>query len=175
MVVHSYEIRQTPNKNMLLEKAKEIGILAESYALQADKDSKLPDEVIDKIKEAGFHKLMRPKAYGGQYLDFFTFGEIVRTIANHSVAAAWLSYFYVIHETWVAFLPKESRDELYNHGGLMADVFAPVGKVTDDGEGYRLSGQWNFCSGVLWSDWIGLGAVAQLRKDVQNQNFACLS
>ena len=167
MLVQAYEIRQTHNKEELLKKAKEIGLLAEKYALQADKESKLPDEVIEKIKEAGFHKLMRPKAYGGQYLDYFTFGEMIRTIANHSIAAAWLSYFFVIHETWVAFLPKESRDELYNHGGLMADVFAPVGTVTDDGEGYRLSGQWNFCSGVLWSEWIGLGAIAQLKDGTE--------
>ena len=32
-------------------------------------------------------------------------------------------------------LTKESRDELFGHGGLMADVFAPVGKVTNNGEG----------------------------------------
>ncbi|MFB3167744.1 acyl-CoA dehydrogenase family protein [Neobacillus sp. 179-C4.2 HS] len=167
MAVNLLEVKKTPNKEELLKKAKEVGLLAEKYALKADQDSRLPDEVIEKIKEAGFHKLMRPKAYGGQYLDYFTFGEIIRTIANHSVAAAWLSYFFVIHETWVAYLPEESRDELYNSGGLMADVFAPVGKVTDDGEGYRLSGQWNFCSGVLWSDWIGLGAIAKLKDGTE--------
>ena len=31
-----------------------------------------------------------------------------------------------------------------------------------DGDGYRLYGQWNFASGVLWSEWIGLGAMADL-------------
>lgn len=158
-------LQKTTNREELLQKAKEVGELAEKHALQADVDAKLPDEVIEKIKEAGFHKLHRPKAYGGQDLDYYTFGDIIRTVANHSVAAAWITYFAIIHETWPAFLPKEGRDELYNSNALMADVFAPVGKVTDDpdGEGYRISGTWNFCSGVLWCDWIALGAIHKMR------------
>lgn len=149
----------------LLIRAKELGELAEEYALEADENRRLPDVVIEKMKEAEFHKLLRPKEYGGSELDFHTFGEIIRTVAYHNMPAAWITYFSIIHETWAAYLPKEGRDELFNSGGLMADVLAPVGKVEDapDGKGYLLSGQWNFCSGVLWSDWIGLGAIHQLR------------
>ena len=149
--VNTLEIKQTHNREELLKKAKEIGLLAEKYALKADADAKLPDEVIEKIKEAGFPKLLRPKEYGGQDLDYFTLGDIVKTVGYHSTAAAWLTYFFIIHETWASFLPKEGRDELFLSGGLMADVLAPVGKVSDDedGIGYRLTGQWNFCSGSL--------------------------
>ncbi|MFC2949158.1 acyl-CoA dehydrogenase family protein [Virgibacillus sediminis] len=158
-------LQNSANREELLQKAKEVGELAEKHALQADNDARLPDEVAEKIKEAGFHKLHRPKAYGGVDLDFYTFGDIIRTVANYSVPAAWITYFSIIHETWPAFLPKEGRDALYNSNALMADVFAPVGKVTDDpdGEGYRVSGQWNFCSGVFWCDWIALGAIHKMR------------
>ena len=45
---------------------------------------------------------------------------------------------------------------------MVADVFAPIGRLEKDGEGYRLYGQWNFASGVLWSEYIGLGAMADL-------------
>ncbi|MFG6118001.1 acyl-CoA dehydrogenase family protein [Thalassobacillus sp. B23F22_16] len=165
MSIHTLETQQTANREELLQKAQEVGELAEQHALQADIDAKLPDVVIEKIKEAGFHKLLRPKAYGGQEVDYYTFGDIIRTIANYSVPASWLTYFAIIHETWPAFLPEQGREELYNSGSLMADVFAPVGKVTDDpdGKGYRISGHWNFCSGVLWCDWIALGAVHKMR------------
>lgn len=168
MAVNSLAVQEkTVNREELLQKAKEVGQLAEEYATQTDLDAKLPDIVIEKIKEAGFQKLLRPKAYGGQNLDYYTFGDIIRTVANYSVSAAWLTYFNIIHETWPAFLPKQGREELYNSGGLMADVFAPIGKVVDDGEGYRLSGQWNFCSGVLWSDWIALGAVHKMQDGTE--------
>lgn len=163
--LRTLDSKHTHNREELLKKAKEIGLLAEKYALEADANAKLPDEVIEKIKEAGFPKLLRPKEYGGQDLDYFTLGDIVKTVGYHSTAAAWLTYFFIIHETWAAYLPKEARDELFSSGGLMADVLAPVGKITEDedGVGYRLSGQWNFCSGAPWSEWIALGAVGKLR------------
>jgi alkylation response protein AidB-like acyl-CoA dehydrogenase len=67
-----------------------------------------------------------------------------------------------VHETWAAHLPPKGRDEIFGQGGLLADVVAPVGRVEKDGNGYRLYGQWNFASGVLHSDWIGLGAMMEL-------------
>lgn len=168
MAVNSLEVlEQTINREELLQKAKEVGELAEKYAQQTDLDARLPDEVIEKIKEAGFQKLLRPKAYGGQNLDYYTFGDIIRTIANYSVSAAWITYFAIIHETWPAFLPKQGREDLFHSNSLMADIFAPVGKVVDDGEGYRLSGQWNFCSGVLWADWIALGAIHKMKDGTE--------
>ena len=166
LTIGTLQVQQkTINREELLQKAKEVGELAEKHALQADIDAQLPDVVIEKIKEAGFQYLHRPKEYGGQELDFHTFGDIIRTVANHNVSAAWITYFSIIHDTWPAFLPKEARDELYESKALLADVFAPVGKITDDpdGKGYRISGLWNFCSGVLWSDWIALGAIHQMR------------
>lgn len=159
------ETPQAVSREELLKRAKELGELAEEHALQGDEDGQMPQVVIDKMKASNFHMLHRPKSYGGQDLDFKTFGDIIRTVAYHNVAAAWLTYFAIIHETWPAFIPKKGRDELFGTGDLMADVFAPVGKVedADDGEGYVVSGKWNFCSGVLWCDWIALGAIHKMR------------
>src|SRR5699024_4120411 len=161
--------KQTENREELLQKARELGKLAEEYALQSDEDARFPDVVIEKLKETGFNKLHRPKEFGGQYTDYQTYGDIIRTVAYYSVPAAWLTYFFIIHDTWPAFLPKEGREELYNSNESMADVFAPVGKVTNDadGKGYRLSGQWNFCSGVYYCDWIALGAIHQMRDGTE--------
>lgn len=162
-------VKKTANREKLFEKAHEVGKLAEKYAAQTDIDMKLPDKVIELIKEAGFQKLLRPKLYGGQNLDFYTFGEIIRIVAYYSVSAAWITYFFIIHETWPAYLPKKGRDELYNSDALMADVFAPMGKVTEKDGGFLLSGEWNFCSGVLWSDWIALGALHKMPDAEQKE------
>ena len=72
-----------------------------------------------------------------------------------------MTYLYPLHNILPAYLPKKGRDEIINQGGLICDVFAAVGKAEKDGDGYRITGKWNFASGCLYSDWIGLGVAIQ--------------
>ena len=55
-------------------------------------------------------------------------------------------------------------DEIYNDGGLLADIFAPVGKAEKSEGGYILNGKWNFVSGVNYSEWVSLGAFTSLQR-----------
>ena len=95
------------------------------------------------------------------------FTKIVRKVASHSMAAAWLTNFYAIHDIWPGYLPPKGREEVLGAHELIADVFAPLGRMEKDGDGYRLYGEWNFASGVLWSQWIGLGAMADLGNGLE--------
>lgn len=174
MAIHKLKTQKDLEIEELLAKAEAIGKLAESEAVEADKNARFSERVSKAIEEAGFHKLMRPQKYGGLQVDLSTYVQIVRTVARHSVAAGWLVYFYSMHELWAAYLPTEGSDEIFGKGGLLADVVAPLGRVEKDGEGFRLSGNWNFCSGVLWSDWVGLGALVEL-PDGQGPEYCLMA
>lgn len=145
----------------LLRGAEEIGKLAEKEAHEAEKNSTVSDNVINLIKETGIARMMLPKKYGGPQVDLKTFAQIVRKVANYNLSAAWLTYLYPLHNILPAYLPPEGRDEIVNQGGLIADIFAAIGKAEKDGDGYRISGTWDFVSGVLHSDWVGVGVKIQ--------------
>ena len=145
----------------LLESAKRIGELAEQEAQDAEKNATISENVVNLIKETQISKIMLPKKYGGPQVDLKTFAKIVRTVSYHNVSAGWLTYLYPLHNILPAYLPEKGRDEIVNQGGLICDVFAAVGKAEKDGDGYRISGKWNFASGCLYSDWIGLGVNIQ--------------
>jgi alkylation response protein AidB-like acyl-CoA dehydrogenase len=140
--------------------AEKIGQLAEAESREADQNARFSPKIAEAIVEGGINKLMRPKEYGGTFIGVRNFTDIVRKVASHSIAAAWLTNFFAIHDIWPGYLPKKGRDEVLGSGALIADVFAPIGRLEKDAEGYRLYGQWNFASGVLWSEYIGLGAMA---------------
>ncbi|BDG27682.1 acyl-CoA dehydrogenase (plasmid) [Thermus thermophilus] len=146
----------------VLEEASLWAKEAAREAWEADRNARFSEDLLHRFKLIGFHRLLRPKRYGGLGLRPSAFMEFVRTVAYHNVAAAWLAYFYPIHEAWVAFLPPEGRKEIFESDGLVVDVFTPLGKVEPDGEGFRLSGEWKFASGVLYAEWIGLGAMVPL-------------
>ncbi|WP_428909567.1 acyl-CoA dehydrogenase [Niallia sp. Krafla_26] len=154
-------IEKEVTREDLLEGARRIGELAEKEAQEAEKNATISENVVNLIKETQISRIMLPKEYGGPQTDLKTFAEIVRTVSYHNVSAGWLTYLYPLHNILPAYLPKKGRDEIINQGGLICDVFAAVGKAEKDGDGYRITGKWNFASGCLYSDWIGLGVAIQ--------------
>ena len=130
----------------LMESAKRIGQLAEKEALQADANATISQNVVNVIMEEGIHRLILPKEYGYPQIDFPTFTDMVKTVGYYNLSAAWLTYFYALHNSWVPFLSKKRMDEVFSTGGLIADIFAPVGKVERCDGGYLLSGKWNYVS-----------------------------
>lgn len=91
-----------------------------------------------------------------------TFAKVIQKVANYNLSAAWLTFLYPLHNSLPSYLPKAGRDEVVNQGGLIADIFAALGTAEPDGDGLRISGKWNFVSGILHSDWVGVGVKVQL-------------
>ena len=145
-----------------IRRAEEIGQAAALEVREAEREGCFSPALRDMVHRAEFHKMLRPRRYGGYAIGPYTFSEIVRTVARHNASAAWLVYFTILHEQWVAYLPPEGRQEIYDSDGFTADIFFPVGKVDYVDGGVSLSGQWNFGSGVLWDEWIGLGAIVEV-------------
>lgn len=143
----------------LIESARKIGKLAESEVLEAEDKCTISKNVVDLIVEEGINRLIIPKEYGFPQIDFTTYADMIKEVGYYNLSAAWLTYFYSLHNSWVSYLPKHRMDEIYNDGGLIADIFAPVGRVEKVAGGYILNGKWNYVSGINYSDWVSLGAL----------------
>ncbi|MCM3725019.1 acyl-CoA dehydrogenase [Neobacillus cucumis] len=167
--------KENVDRNAWLAVAEKIGQIAEAESREADQNGRFSPKVAEAILEGGINKLMRPKQYGGTFVDLRTFTDIVRTVAKHSVAASWLTNFYAVHDIWPSYLPPKGRDVVLGHNGLIADVVAPLGRAEKDGDGYRLFGQWNFASGVLWSDYVGLGSMIDITGEGPEYCIAVVS
>jgi alkylation response protein AidB-like acyl-CoA dehydrogenase len=148
-----------------VRRAELIGQKAEPMVAEAEKSGCFPLELRDFVHKHEMHKALRPVQYGGSGIGAFTFSEIVRTVANYNASAAWLVYFVILHEQWVAFLSEKGRQEVYDSDKFTGDIFMPLGKIEYVDGGVRMSGQWSFGSGVLWNDWMGLGAIVQVPGD----------
>lgn len=165
---------QTINENnatakRLLLAAEKVGKLAEQEAKTAELNATISENVVNLIKETGISKMMLPKKYGGPQIDIRTFAKVIRRVANYDLSAAWLAYLFPLHNMLPAFLPPPGRDEIVNQGGLICDIFAALGKAEKDVDGYRISGQWDFVSGVLYSDWVGVGVMIKFPEHEKPQ------
>lgn len=145
-----------------IRRAELIGRKAETEVADAERNGCFSQELRNFVHELEMHKLLRPKQYGGSEAGARTFSEVVRIIATYNGSAAWLTYFVSLHEQWVAFLSPEGRQEIYDSDGFTGDIFFPLGKIAYVDGGVKLSGQWQFGSGVLWDEWMGLGAFVRM-------------
>lgn len=146
----------------MVARAEKIGQQAALEVAEAERRGGFSLTLRDAVHQAQIHKLLRPKRYGGFAFGPRTFSEVVRVVARHNASAAWLVYFTALHEQWVAFLDPKGRKVIYDSDGFTADIFFPIGKVEYVDGGVKLSGQWNWGSGVKWDAWIGLGALVEV-------------
>ena len=146
----------------LLDQAREIADLAWSRREQTDSDRRLPDEVIGKLRASGLMKLCRHRRWGGVEADPMTFLDVGREIARGSGSLGWIFSVLGFHEWYMAFASDQLQAEVWANepDAMICDSYAPVGKIERVSEGYTLSGQWRFCSGIEWSSWIAVGGFA---------------
>ena len=116
-----------------------------------------------RLLKGGINKLMRPKQYGGTFIGVRPFTKIVRKVASHSVAAAWLTKFYAVHDIWPGYLPPKGREEVLGSHEFDCGCFCSTWTC---GKGWRwISSLW--VNGTLPAvsygvNMIGLGAMADL-------------
>ncbi len=146
----------------LLEKAHAVGELAWSRRAEAERDRRMPDEVIDALRASQLMRLCRHKRWGGTEADPMTFLDVGREIARGSGALGWLFSVLGFHEWYMGFASDELQKEVWgvDQDAMVCDSYAVMGQVERVGDGYTVSGNWRFCSGIEWSSWIAVGGIA---------------
>ena len=150
------------SRDELLEQARGVGELAWSHRERAERDRRMPDVVIEKLRSTGLMKLCRHRKWGGAEADPMTFVDVGREIARGSGAMGWLYTVLGFHEWYMAFASQQLQADVWadEPDAFVCDSYAPVGQVERTADGYVLSGTWRFCSGIEWSSWIAVGGIA---------------
>ncbi|MFF4412870.1 3-hydroxy-9,10-secoandrosta-1,3,5(10)-triene-9,17-dione monooxygenase oxygenase subunit [Streptosporangium sp. NPDC001559] len=129
---------------------------------QAAEDARVvPAESIKELREAGFFRLLQPVRFGGHEADPVTFYTAVRLIAGACGSTGWVASVLGAHAWHVATFPAAAQEEIWGRdpAALVSSAYAPVGRATAVEGGYRLSGTWNFSSGVDHATAAILGAL----------------
>lgn len=144
----------------LLERARGIAQLAAERTHAIDQQRRLPDDLMSAMKESGLLRILQPAHWGGYEMDLGTFVRVATEIAKGDTSTGWVYCILGVHNFWIGYVEPELQHEIWGKDStvLMADSFAPVGKVQAVAGGYRLSGRWSFLSGLWCSDWVAVGA-----------------
>ncbi len=147
---------------VLIEAAEKLVPLLRAKAREAEIARQPLDEVIDAIRESGLFSLMVPRCYGGHEADLDTFFEVSLTLSRADASMGWLVAFYMEHSFWFCGFPEAFQKQLFADRSY---VLAPGslsmagGSAKEVDGGYRLSGRWQWGTGIVHADWVMVGAL----------------
>ena len=130
----------------------------------------LTNATVDLMRKSTGMRLLQPASHGGlqaQPTDFF---EWVRAVGRYNPSAGWVSGVVGIHPWEVAHLDGALKDEIYgeNPDTWIASPYAPMGQAVPEGNGFRLSGRWQYSTGTDHCNWVVLGGIVA-REDDKNE------
>ena len=149
------------DRERLLEQASDIGAYAWSRRVETERNRRMPDAVVEKLRASGLMKLCRHRRWGGAEADPMTFVDVGREIARGSASLGWIYTVLGFHDWYMAFTSKQLQEDVWGKepDAFICDSFAPVGQIERVADGYILTGRWRFTSGIEWSSWAGLGGI----------------
>jgi alkylation response protein AidB-like acyl-CoA dehydrogenase len=143
-----------------LTRAREISELARGMADHIDSARRLPPELVEALRDSGLLRAGAPVEVGALELPAGIALRCAEEVARGDASAGWCVSIGITSTLLVAYLPPQSRDELFGDGrGLAAGVWAPQGKATRVPGGVVVSGRWAFCSGITHADVLFAGCM----------------
>jgi 3-hydroxy-9,10-secoandrosta-1,3,5(10)-triene-9,17-dione monooxygenase len=154
------DLPNVPDRQEMLDRAAQIAPELEKRAQATNELRKLHPESFALIRDAGMFRMLQPRRLGGYELDLNTFNLVTRELAKACPSTAWVLGVSGAH-TWIlAMYPEACQDAIaaVDPETFIPGALTPQGRATPAEGGMRVSGQWQFASGVNHGAWAMFGA-----------------
>ena len=139
-----------------LETARALADRVATETDRIDRERQIPSELADEIAGKGFFRLLVPRSLGGAELDYLVFLQIVQLFGEADGSTAWCINQNNVFATNSVRMPEQAAQEIYSDRRAVVTNGPPTSSaraVPVDG-GYRLTGRWNFSSGIRHATWV---------------------
>jgi alkylation response protein AidB-like acyl-CoA dehydrogenase len=151
-----------PSVADLVTAAEGIAPLIAAAAPTSEEARRVPDSSIRAMAEAGLWRILTPRTYGGWEAGLRAQVDTVMTMAKADPAAGWVQMVINAHAWIVGSFPVPCQDEVFGSDPdtRVPGALAAQGRARRVDDGWRLTGRWQFASGVDHGDWLMMGAIA---------------
>jgi alkylation response protein AidB-like acyl-CoA dehydrogenase len=140
----------------VVERARELAGLARAEAEAIERDRRLPDALVEALREGGLFELWVPRELGGLDADLATFMAVVQALSEGEAAAGWVVMIAAETNALAAWMPRETAETIFAGArpicvGALQPAAGTLRRVEG---GYVADGQWAFGSGLPHADWV---------------------
>jgi len=138
--------------------AEEAGLRAQEFEEQGF----ISQDFADRLAETGLFRLCNVSDLGGLDGSAMDYARVTEMMAEQDASAAWVLFIGITSALSHTNLNPEEIKAVFKRGrAITAGVFAPMGRaiptVQDGEEGFLLSGQWQWGSGIRNSGFVSAG------------------
>jgi alkylation response protein AidB-like acyl-CoA dehydrogenase len=146
--------------------AREISALAREVAPESERQRRLSDDLVSRLRASGLMLAGAPREVGGLELAPAGALRCAEEIARGDASAGWCVSIATTSSLLAAYLPAENRPELFDDPQqIAAGVWAPRGKARPVDGGVVVSGRWPYCSGITHAAVFFAGCIIAHGQD----------
>jgi 3-hydroxy-9,10-secoandrosta-1,3,5(10)-triene-9,17-dione monooxygenase len=145
----------------LIARAAALKLLLRQQQAENDERGFYSQELHQAFLDAGLYRTLQPRMFGGYEFDIPTFYRAMLEISHGHPSAGWCLTLCASHPFLIAsHWSERAQRELFGPDGDFAAPHRvpPAGMLTPAEGGYRLTGLWDFCSGIPHSTHLVCGA-----------------
>jgi alkylation response protein AidB-like acyl-CoA dehydrogenase len=159
-------VQAPPSPADLDRAADELGLLARELAPETERERRLPDPLVAGLRDSGLFRAGAPAAVGAAEAPPAVTLRCAETVARGDASAGWCVSIAATSSLLGGWLPQSGLQEVFGSLNLVAaGVWAPRGRARRVEGGYRVSGTWSFCSGIMHSDHLFGGCLVEAAPD----------
>jgi alkylation response protein AidB-like acyl-CoA dehydrogenase len=148
-----------PDSAALVARAASLRSLLEQNAERTDAARRLPDDVVQALRDSGLCALMVPKRFGGSQTSIRTYIDVMSELGRGCGSTAWVASLINVCAWLAALFPEQAQKDVWgsNPQAWAAGSLAPNGEAVAVDGGWRVNGRWPWASGSLHAQWGACG------------------
>lgn len=137
---------------------------------------KVPKDVIEMFRQAGFFRILQPRQYGGWEMNPGVFMRVLSELGRGCCASAWNMMILGVHNWEFGLMDDRAARDVWgkNNEAIIASSYPPMGEMTKVEGGWRLKGRWPTSSGSDHGEWAFIGALEKDENGVPIDRHALL-
>jgi alkylation response protein AidB-like acyl-CoA dehydrogenase len=147
------------NATEILARARTLAPVLRDRADEIEWTRRLPTDVVELLRATGVFRMGFARDWGGPELSSIEQTEVIEALAYGDPAAGWCAMIGSDTGLYASFLDRHVAEQMFPSLDMVtAGLLFPNGRAEIVPGGYRLTGRWQFGSGVTHADWVISGA-----------------
>jgi alkylation response protein AidB-like acyl-CoA dehydrogenase len=143
----------------ILARARALAPVLRERADEIEQARRLPADVVESLRSTGVFRMAFGSDWGGPGLDSIEQTEVIEALSYGDPAAGWCAMIGSDTGLYARFLDRAVAERMFPSLDMAtAGLLFPNGRAERVPGGFRLTGRWQFGSGITHADWVISGA-----------------